>query len=71
MEKRGLDTILVTGEGTLGNPELAYVAGTKIPRGGIFIKRRRFEPILVVSNIDVGNAKSGRVSDVRTYSDYG
>jgi len=71
MERRGLDTALVIGESTLGNPELAYVAGTTIPRGGIFIKRRRFEPILVVSNIDVGNAKLGRVSDVRTYSDYG
>jgi len=71
MERRGLDTALVIGESTLGNPELAYVAGTMIPRGGIFIKRRRFEPILVVSNIDVGNAKRGRVSDVRTYSDYG
>lgn len=71
MEKRGLDTALVIGESTLGNPELAYVAGTTIPRGGIFIKRRRFDPILIVSNIDVGNAKRGRVSEIRTYSDYG
>jgi len=71
MERRGLDTALVIGESTLGNPELAYVAGATIPRGGIFVKRRRLDPMLVVSNIDIGNAKRGRVSDVRTYSDYG
>ncbi len=71
MEKRGLDTAVVIGESTLGNPELAYVAGTTVPRGGIFVERRRCNPILVVTNIDVGSAKRGRVKDVRTYSDYG
>jgi len=71
MEKRGLDTVLVIGESTLGNPELAYVAGTVIPRGGIFIKRRSRRPLLVVSNIDVGSAKRGRVQGIRTYDDYG
>lgn len=71
MEKWGLDTAVVIGESTLGNPELAYVAGTTVPRGGIFVKRRRCNPILVVTNIDVGSAKRGRVKDVRTYSDYG
>jgi len=34
MERRGLDTVLVVGESTLGNPELAYVTRTTIPRGG-------------------------------------
>ena len=70
MERRRLDTVLVIGESTLGNPEFAYVAGTTIPRGGIFVKRRGHRPLLVVSNIDVGNAKRGRVQNVRTYSDF-
>jgi len=70
MRRRGLDTVLVVGESTLGNPELAYVAGTMIPRGGIFLKRIGQRPLLVVSNIDVGSAKRGRIRNVRTYSDY-
>ena len=70
MRKRRLDTAIVVGESTLGNPELAYVTGTVIPRGGIFVKRMKQRPLLVVSNIDVGNAKRGRVRNVRTYSDY-
>ena len=70
MRKRGLDTAIVVGESTMGNPELAYVTGTVIPRGGIFVKRMDQRPLLVVSNIDIGSAKRGRIRDVRTYSDY-
>jgi len=70
MRRRGLDTVLVIGESTLGNPELAYVTGTVIPRGGIFLKRIGQCPLLVVSNIDVGSAKRGRIKNVRTYTDY-
>jgi Xaa-Pro aminopeptidase len=70
MRKRGLDTVLVIGESTLSNPELAYVTGTAIPRGGIFLKRVGQRPLLIVSNIDVGSAKRSRISDIRTYSDY-
>jgi Xaa-Pro aminopeptidase len=70
MRKRGLDTAIVVGESTMGNPELAYVTGAMIPRGGIFVKRIGQRPLLVVSNIDLGNAKRGRIRDVRTYSDY-
>jgi Xaa-Pro aminopeptidase len=70
MRIRGLDTVLVIGESTLGNPELAYVTGTVIPRGGIFLKRMGQRPLLVVSNIDVCSAKRGRIRDIRTYSDY-
>jgi len=70
MRKRRLDTVLIVGESTLGNPELAYVAGTMIPRGGIFLKRIGQRPLLVVSNIDLGSAKRGRIRNVRTYSDY-
>jgi Xaa-Pro aminopeptidase len=71
MRRRGLDTVLVIGESTLGNPELAYVTGTTIPRGGIFLKRIGHRPLLIVSNIDVGGAKRGRVKDIKTYTDYG
>ena len=71
MEKRKIDTAVVVGESTLGNPELAYIAGTPITRGGVFVKRRGHDPLLVVSHIDVGNAKRGRIRNVRTYSDYG
>src|SRR3989304_3811152 len=70
MRKRRLDPAIVVGESTMGNPELAYVTGTAIPRGGIFIKRMKQRPLLVVSNIDLGGAKRGRIRDVRTYSDY-
>ena len=71
MKKRGLDTVLVIGESTLGNAELTYVTQTVVPRGGIFLKRVGQKPILIVSNIDLGNAKRGRIRDVRTYGDYG
>ena len=71
MKKRGLDTVLVIGESTLGNPELAYATGATIARGGIFLKRTGQQPLLIVSNIDLGNARRGRVRDVQTYSDHG
>jgi Xaa-Pro aminopeptidase len=70
MRRRGLDTVLVIGESTLSNPELAYVTGAAIPRGGIFLKRIGQRPLLIVSNIDTGSAKRGRIRDIRTYSDY-
>jgi len=70
MKKRGLDTVLVIGESTLGNPELAYVTGAMIPRGGILIKRMGQQPLLIVSNIDLGNARRGHIRDVQTYSDH-
>src|SRR2546427_5813678 len=71
MEKRNVDSIIVFGDSTVGNPDLRYVAGTSLPRGGIFLKRRSNDPTLVVSNIDVGSARQGKVHNIRTYSDYG
>src|SRR5882762_8655584 len=58
MEKRNVDSIIVFGDSTVGNPDLRYAAGTSLPRGGIFLKRRSHDPTLIVSNI-------------KTYSDYG
>lgn len=51
--------------------DLFYLAGTHLVRGGVYVKRRNRKPILVVSNIDVGGARKGRVRDIRTYDDYG
>ena len=71
MEKRNLNSIIVFGDSTVGNPDLRYAAGTSLPRGGIFLKRRSHDPTLIVSNIDVGSARQGKVRNIKTYSDYG
>src|SRR5205807_9133575 len=71
MGKRNVDSILVFGDSTVGNPDLRYVAGASLPRGGIFLKRRSHDPTLIVSNIDVGRARPGKFRNIRTYSDYG
>lgn len=70
MKQAGLSAIVVYGETTLGNPELMYVARTIIPRIGIYVKKLKQEPFLVVSNLDVGHARRGIVRDVRTLADY-
>src|SRR2546427_7984470 len=71
MEKRNLNSIIAFGDSTVGNPDLRYAAGTSLPRGGIFLKRRSHDSTLIVSNIDVGSARQGKVRNIRTYSDYG
>ncbi len=71
MEKGGIRSLIVFGDQTLGNPDLAYVVGASLPRGGIYVKKRSSAPTLIVSNIDVGSAKQGRVRNIKSYSDYG
>jgi len=71
MEKRGIESLIVFGDQTLGNPDLAYVVGASLPRGGIYLKSRSRSPTLIVSNIDIGSAKRGRVRNIRSYSDFG
>src|SRR5213594_4724475 len=71
MGKRRVESLIVFGDQTLGNPDLAYVVGASLPRGGIYVKRRSHSPTLIVSNIDVGSAKQGRVRQIKSYSDYG
>jgi Xaa-Pro aminopeptidase len=71
MEKRNVKSLIVFGDATTGNPDLCYVAGGSLPRGGIYLKRISNDPTLIVSNIDVGSARKGRVRNIRTYSDYG
>ena len=71
MEKGNINSIIIFGDSTVGNPDLRYVAGTSLARGGIYLKRRSNDPTLVVSNIDVGSARTGKVRNIRTYTDYG
>ncbi len=71
MEKDNVRSLIVFGDATNGNPDLRYVVGASLPRGGIYLKPRSKEPTLIVSNIDVGSARKGRVRNIRTYSDYG
>ncbi len=71
MEKRNVGSIIVFGDSTVGNADLRYVAGTSLPRGGIFLKRGSNDPTLIVSNIDVGSARQGKVRNIKTYSDFG
>jgi Xaa-Pro aminopeptidase len=71
MEERGLDGILALGDSTSNNPELLYLVGCSIPRGGIYLKRRGQDPILVVSETDLGSARSSRVKNVKSFGDLG
>lgn len=71
MEKRGIKSLIVFGDSTNGNPDLCYLVGSSLPRGGIYLKRVDNDPVLVVSNIDLGNASQGRVKKLKTYTDYG
>ena len=71
MEEKKVESIVVFGDATVGNPDLRYVVGTPLARGGIYVKRKSHDPTLIVSNIDVGSARLGRVQNIRTYSDYG
>ena len=71
MEKRGIKSLIVFGDSTNGNPDLCYLVGSSLPRGGIYLKRIDKDPVLVVSNIDLGNARQGGIKKLKTYTDYG
>lgn len=71
LSKVGIDTLVVIGDSTFGNPSLAYVAGATIIRGGIYIKPVGSDPMLIVGEADVGSTKEGIVKDVRSYSEFG
>jgi len=71
MKRRGIDGLVVLGDTTLGNPDLTYVVGGSLPRGGIYLKRVGQEPLLLTSNLDIHTARRcGRVKKIMTYSDY-
>jgi Xaa-Pro aminopeptidase len=72
MEKRGLQGIVVFGDTTLGNPDLTYVVGGNLVKGGIYVKRSDHEPLLVISNFDIGAArKLRRVRRTETLTEWG
>lgn len=72
MGKRGVDGVVVLGETTLANPDLTYVVGGNLARGGTYFKRAGREPLLVVSNLDIGTAtRIGRVKRIQTYTQLG
>ena len=70
MNKRNIDTVLIYGDSTVGNPDLRYLIDVELPRGGIFVKKFNHDPILVTSQIDLGSASKGRIDDIYTYDDY-
>jgi Xaa-Pro aminopeptidase len=72
MIKRKLQGIVVIGDTTLGNPDLEYVAGGSLARGGVYVKRVGKEPLLITSTLDAGTARRlGRVKRVSTLSECG
>ncbi|MEM2238049.1 MAG: M24 family metallopeptidase [Candidatus Caldarchaeum sp.] len=71
MRQAGFEALLVMGDSTSSSPELMYFVRAPIPRGGIYLKKRGSEPLLVVSSLDLACARRGIVSNVKTYSDYG
>jgi Xaa-Pro aminopeptidase len=72
MSKRKLQGIVVFGDTTLGNPDLAYVVGGNLARGGIFVKRLHNEALLVTSDLDIGTARRlGGVKRINTFTEWG
>ena len=72
MRKRSIDGIMVLGDTTLANPNLTYVVGGNLARGGMYFKRMGKAPLLVVSNLDIETArKLGRVRKIQTYTQWG
>jgi Xaa-Pro aminopeptidase len=72
MKRRGVNGLVVLGDTTLGNPDLTYVVGGSLPRGGIYLKRVGHPPVLLTSNLDIRTARRwGRVKRIMTYTDHG
>ena len=72
MGKRKIQGIVVYGDSTLGNPDLTYLVGGNLARGGIVVKRLRHEPLLVTSNLDIGTARRlGQVRRIDSSAEWG
>ena len=71
MKGKDVEAIIVLGDTTLANPDLAYAVGRNLARGGIYFKRANCKPLLLTSLLDVQNARKGRVKTVSTFTDYG
>jgi Xaa-Pro aminopeptidase len=72
MRERGIDGIFGYGETTLADPDLSYVIGGTLPRGGAYFKKTGKLPLLVVGGVDYGSAKRlGRVKRIETLTQLG
>jgi len=72
MQARGVDGIIVLGDTTLANPDLTYVVGGSLARGGIYFKRIGNDPLLLTSNLDVATARKYQiVKQTKTFTDFG
>lgn len=72
MRKRSVEGIVVLGDTTLANPDLIYMVGGNLPRGGTYFKRVGRDPLLVLSNVDIETArKLGRVRRIQPYTQWG
>jgi Xaa-Pro aminopeptidase len=72
MRVRKIDGIVGYGESTLADPDLTYVVGGSLARGGFYFKKYGRAPLLVVSNLDYGSAKrSSKVRRVHTLTSWG
>jgi len=72
MKTREVEAIPLFGDTTLGNPDLTYVIGGNIVRGGIFFKRVGENPFLIVGNPDIETArKFHKIRRIHTYTEYG
>src|SRR5208283_2872372 len=72
MQARGVDGIIVLGDTTLANPDLTYVVGGSLARGGIYFKRIGNDPLLLTSNLDVTTARKYRiVKQIKTFTEFG
>jgi Xaa-Pro aminopeptidase len=72
MKRRNIGGVVILGDTTLGNPDLTYVVGGSLARGGIYFKRVGHSPLLLTSSLDIQNArKLRRIKGIQTYTDYG
>lgn len=71
MRVRGIDGIVGYGESTLADPDLTYVVGGALARGGFYFKKHGQSPLLVVSSLDYGTAKrSSGIKRVQTLTQW-
>lgn len=70
MKSRDLDALMVIGDSTYENPELYYLIGLHLPRGGVFIKKIYKKPVLIVNDVDFHIAKKSKIKNIKTFSSY-
>ena len=72
MRLKEIDGIVGYGESTLADPDLTYVSGGSVVRGGFYFKKCGKQPLLLVSKVDYGSAKRlGKVKRIQTFTQWG